>query len=203
MPALMIVAAFSYLLGSIPFGYILLRTFRGEDVRQTGSGNIGATNVARSSPVLGILTLILDALKGLAGVLATRALFPGQGLLTGVAALFAILGHMFSVWLKFRGGKGVATGLGSFVMIAPKTILVMVCVFVILVFAFRYVSLASIAAVGVFPLLAYFLDGYRHSPEMLGIMIVASLLIIARHHENIRRLIAGTESRLQLRHGHE
>jgi glycerol-3-phosphate acyltransferase PlsY len=203
MSTLLIVAAVSYLLGSIPFGYILLRTFRGEDVRQTGSGNIGATNVARSSPALGILTLVLDALKGLAAVLATHALFPAQNLLTGVAALFAIVGHMFSVWLNFRGGKGVATGLGSFVMIAPKTILVMICVFVVLVFAFRYVSLASIAAVAMFPLLAYFLDGYRNSPQMLVLMVAASLLIVARHHENIRRLIAGTESRFRLRHGQE
>jgi glycerol-3-phosphate acyltransferase PlsY len=198
MPAFLIVAGFSYLLGSIPFGYILLSIFRGEDVRQTGSGNIGATNVARSSAGLGILTLILDALKGLTAVLATRALFPSQTLLAGIAALFAILGHMFSIWLKFRGGKGVATGLGSFAVIAPKAILVMVCVFIVLVLAFRYVSLASVVGFALFPLLACFLDGYGHAPPMLAIMIVASVLIIAKHHENIRRLLAGTESRFQL-----
>ena len=201
MPSFLIVATFSYLLGSIPFGYLLLRIFRGEDVRQSGSGNIGATNVARSSPALGILTLVLDALKGLAAVLITRALFPSQNLLAGVAALCAVLGHMFSIWLKFRGGKGVATGLGSFVVIAPKAILVMICVFVILVAAFRYVSLASIVGVVLFPLLACFLDGYREAPLMLTVMVTASVLIIARHHENIRRLFAGTESRFQLRHG--
>jgi acyl phosphate:glycerol-3-phosphate acyltransferase len=198
MPAFLIVAGFSYLLGSIPFGYILLSIFRGEDVRQTGSGNIGATNVARSSAGLGILTLILDALKGLTAVLATRALFPSQTLLAGIAALFAILGHMFSIWLKFRGGKGVATGLGSFAVIAPKAILVMVCVFIVLVLAFRYVSLASVVGFALFPLLACFLDGYGHAPPMLAIMIFASVLIIAKHHENIRRLLAGTESRFQL-----
>ncbi|HTF43236.1 MAG TPA: glycerol-3-phosphate 1-O-acyltransferase PlsY [Terriglobales bacterium] len=199
MAAFLIVAALSYSLGSIPFGYILLRIFRGEDVRQTGSGNIGATNVARSSPALGVLTLVLDALKGLAAVLLARAILPQPSWLADFAALFAVLGHMFSIWLKFRGGKGVATGLGSFVVIAPKAVLAMVCVFLVLVLAFRYVSLASIAAVGLFPVLACFLDGYR-SPPRLAVMGTAAILIIARHHENIRRLLTGTESRLQLRH---
>ena len=200
MPAFLIVVAFSYLLGSIPFGYILLRIFRGEDVRQTGSGNIGATNVARSSPGLGILTLVLDALKGLAAVLAARALFPGQDSLPAVAALAAVLGHMFSVWLKFRGGKGVATGLGSFALIAPKAILVMVCVFVVLVLAFRYVSLASIVGVALFPLLAFLFDGHRRAPQTLALMVAASVLIIARHYGNFRRLMAGTEPRFRWRH---
>jgi len=200
MPAFPIVVAFSYLLGSIPFGYILLRIFRGEDVRQTGSGNIGATNVARSSPGLGVLTLVLDALKGLAAVLAARALFPGQDLLPAVAALAAVLGHMFSVWLKFRGGKGVATGLGSFALIAPKAILVMVFVFVVLVLAFRYVSLASIVGVALFPVLALLFDGHLRTPKMLALMVAASVFIIARHYENIRRLMAGSEPRFRWRH---
>jgi acyl phosphate:glycerol-3-phosphate acyltransferase len=199
MAAFLIVAALSYSLGSIPFGYILLRIFRGEDVRQTGSGNIGATNVARSSPALGVFTLVLDALKGLAAVLLARAILPPQSWLAGLAALFAVLGHMFSIWLKFRGGKGVATGLGSFVVLAPKAVLAMICVFLVLVLAFRYVSLASIAAVGLFPVLACFLDGYRNPPQV-AVMGTAAILIIARHHENIRRLLAGTESRFQLRH---
>jgi glycerol-3-phosphate acyltransferase PlsY len=199
MAAFLIVAALSYSLGSIPFGYILLRIFRGQDVRQTGSGNIGATNVARSSPALGMLTLVFDALKGLAAVLLGRALAPEQGWLAVVAAVFAVLGHTFSIWLKFRGGKGVATALGSFVVIAPKAVLVMVCVFLVLALAFRYVSLASIVAVGLFPVLACFLDGYRR-PPLLAVMAAAAILIIARHHENIRRLLNGTESRFQLRH---
>jgi glycerol-3-phosphate acyltransferase PlsY len=199
MATFLIVAALSYSLGSIPFGYILLRMFRGEDVRQTGSGNIGATNVARSSPALGVLTLVLDALKGLAAVLLARAILPRQSWLVGFAALFAVLGHMFSIWLKFRGGKGVATGLGSFVVIAPKAVLAMVCVFLVVVLACRYVSLASIAAVGLFPVLACFLDGYRDPPR-LAVMGTAAILIIARHHENIRRLLTGIESRFQLRH---
>ena len=102
--SILLTAAFSYLLGSIPFGFILVRIFRGQDVRLTGSGNIGATNVARSSPALGLLTLVLDALKGLAAVALTRAFFPVDYPMAGLAALFAFIGHMFPLWLKFRGG---------------------------------------------------------------------------------------------------
>ncbi len=119
---ILLTATVSYLLGSIPFGLILVRIFRGEDVRLSGSGNIGATNVARSSPALGVLTLVLDALKGLAAVALTRAFFPGRNTLAGMAALFAIVGHMFPIWLKFRGGKGVATALGSFALLAPASL---------------------------------------------------------------------------------
>jgi acyl phosphate:glycerol-3-phosphate acyltransferase len=204
------IAGLSYLLGSIPFGYILVRVFRGQDVRQTGSGNIGATNVGRSSPVLGMLTLLLDAGKGLLAVWAAvevakrtwptpsdSHLFP----LMSMAALFAIVGHVFPVWLRFRGGKGVATGLGSFAVIAPKTILVMVAIFVIAALAFRYVSMGSILAVALFPLLAWVLNDYQHSPVVLGLMVAASVLIIAQHQGNVRRLLAGTENRWQWRRG--
>ena len=197
MSAFLPTAVYSYLLGSIPFGYILVRAFRGQDVRQTGSGNIGATNVSRTSPRLGVLTLILDALKGLAAVALTRMLFPGHNILLGAAAFFAIIGHMFPVWLRFRGGKGVATGLGSFVLLTPKTILVMVAIFVVIFLAFRYVSLASILTVALFPLLAWVFEPYRDAPQVLAFITAASLLIIAKHHENIRRLLARTESRFQ------
>jgi glycerol-3-phosphate acyltransferase PlsY len=192
-------AAYSYLLGSIPFGYILVRVFRGHDVRESGSGNIGATNVARASPVLGVLTLLLDALKGLAAVVVTRAIFPGQNILAGLAALAAILGHMFPLWLKFRGGKGVATGLGSFVVLAPKTILVTVGVFLAVVAVVRYVSLGSIIAVGALPFVAWALHDYQSTPLLLGLMAAASVLIIAKHHDNIHRLLSGTENRFQWR----
>jgi glycerol-3-phosphate acyltransferase PlsY len=194
-------AAFSYLLGSIPFGYILVRIFRGQDVRQTGSGNIGATNVSRTSPRLGVLTLVLDALKGLAAVALAHAQFPGQDMLASTAALFAILGHMFPVWLKFRGGKGVATGLGSFAMLAPKAVLLVVGIFVAVALAFRRVSLASIITVALFPILAWLLDGNGNQTPMLALMALASVLIITKHHENIRRLLAGTEPHFQLRRG--
>ena len=198
MTSLVLTAAYSYLLGSIPFGYLLVRVFRGKDIRQTGSGNIGATNVSRTSKGLGALTLALDALKGLTAVLITRVSFPGNKTLLGAAALFAIVGHMFPVWLRFRGGKGVATGLGSFVLITPKTILVMLAIFIVILLAFRYVSLASILTVALFPPLAWIVEPDRAS-GVLGFIAVACALIIAKHHENIRRLLAHTESRFQWR----
>jgi glycerol-3-phosphate acyltransferase PlsY len=192
-------AAFSYLLGSIPFGFILVRIFCGEDVRTTGSGNIGATNVARKSPALGILTLVLDALKGLAAVALARAFFPGRNLMAGIAAVFAILAHVFPVWLKFRGGKGVATGMGAFVLIAPKSLLASACVFIVVVLLFRRISLGSILSVGVFPLIAWRLHDYGSTPQMLGLMAAASALIVAKHHQNFRRLFSGTEPRFRWR----
>jgi acyl phosphate:glycerol-3-phosphate acyltransferase len=199
--SIFLTAAVSYLLGSIPFGFVLVRIFRGQDVRLTGSGNIGATNVARSSLALGILTLVLDALKGLAAVALTRAFFPGRNVLAGLAALFAIVGHMFPVWLKFRGGKGVATALGSFALLAPTSLLVTAGIFVTVVLVFRYVSLGSIVAVALFPVLAWVLHDYADTPPVSGFMAIGSLLIIARHHQNIGRLLAGTEPRFQWRRG--
>jgi acyl phosphate:glycerol-3-phosphate acyltransferase len=199
MTAFLVTAAYSYFLGSIPFGYLLVRAFRGQDVRQTGSGNIGATNVARTSPGLGALTLVFDALKGLAAVAITRVLVPGSGTLLGAAAFFAIVGHVFPVWLGFRGGKGVATGLGSFVLLTPKTILVMIGVFAVIFLAFRYVSLASILAVALFPLMALVVEPDRLTSHEISFLTAASLLIVAMHHGNIRRLLAHTEPRFQWR----
>jgi glycerol-3-phosphate acyltransferase PlsY len=199
MTAFVLTAAYSYLLGSIPFGYLLVRAFRGQDVRQTGSGNIGATNVSRTSKGLGALTLVLDALKGLAAVVITRMTFPGNKTLLGAAAFFAIAGHMFPVWLRFRGGKGVATGLGSFIALTPKTILVMFAIFLVIFLVFRYVSLASVVAVALFPLLAWIIEPERATSRVLPFIAAACLLIIAKHHENIRRLLDHTESRFQWR----
>ena len=193
----LIAAAVSYLLGSIPFGYVVVRIFKGEDVRTTGSGNIGATNVARKSPALGIATLVLDAAKGLAAVLVARALFSGphQQLIMTTAAFFAVLGHLFPVWLKFRGGKGVATSLGAFILLTPKSILCMVVLFLIIAVAFRYVSLGSISVAAAFPLLAWALHEYVDSRQLVLIASV-SALVIWRHRQNIGRLAAGTESKL-------
>jgi glycerol-3-phosphate acyltransferase PlsY len=152
--ALLLVVAGSYLLGSIPFGYLLVRIFRGEDVRRSGSGNIGATNVSRTSPLLGVLTLLLDALKGTAAVWLMR-LFAPSYTITALAALFAVLGHMFPFWLGFRGGKGVATAMGSFAVIAPGAVLVAAGIFIAVVLIFRYVSLGSIIAVAFLPRVVY------------------------------------------------
>jgi glycerol-3-phosphate acyltransferase PlsY len=200
----LLIAALSYLLGSIPFGYLLVRIFRGEDVRASGSGNIGATNVARRSPRLGIITLLLDAAKGSAAVVlsylvADRLVGKPAYEHLALAGLFAVAGHMFPVWLKFRGGKGVATALGSFALIAPKAVLAAAAVFLILVLLFRYVSLGSIVAVCLFPALVWFIHQFAVSPPAIALIALASLLIVARHHQNIRRLLAGTENRIGAR----
>jgi glycerol-3-phosphate acyltransferase PlsY len=201
MSKLLLIAAASYLLGSIPFGYLLIRIFRGEDVRQSGSGNIGATNVSRKSPVLGGLTLLLDALKGsvsvgLAYYLSNRGTIEFRYGAMSIAAFFAVAGHVFPMWLKLRGGKGVATGLGSFVVIAPKAVLFAALMFVAVVAISRRVSLGSIIGVACFPLLTYEFREYGDVANALALMTVTSLLIIAKHHENIQRLLAGTESRI-------
>src|SRR5580693_4839569 len=202
MRTLIIIAVSSYLLGSIPFGYLLVRIFRGEDVRQSGSGNIGATNVSRRSPLLGGFTLLLDALKGSAAVGVGYVFsdrMPG-GILPyremSMAALVAVICHMFPVWLKFRGGKGVATGLGSFVVIAPQAVLIAAGIFIATAALFRYVSLGSILAVASFPFLVYAIYGYGKTPMIMSLIVITCLLIIARHHQNIHRLLAGTESRM-------
>jgi glycerol-3-phosphate acyltransferase PlsY len=204
MNAYFIIATLSYLLGSIPFGFLLVRIFTGEDVRASGSGNIGATNVARKSPVLGVATLLLDAAKGLAAVALARVVFSGPHpqLMMTVAAFFAVLGHLFPVWLKFRGGKGVATSLGAFILLTPKSILCMVGLFLLVAVAFRYVSLGSVAVATAFPLLAWALHEYTDSRQLVIIALV-SLLVIWRHRQNIGRLAGGTESKLGEKAGTE
>jgi glycerol-3-phosphate acyltransferase PlsY len=219
------VAVVSYLLGSIPFGYILVRLFLKTDVRTLGSGNIGATNVGRTGHRgLAIATLLLDAGKGVAAVLLTRMWLAHQPwpvdfqagmsqqfhLFESLAALFAIAGHMFPVWLRFKGGKGVATGVGAFASLAPLPVLIVVGIFLLLVAVFRYVSLGSVVASGLFPVALYastWFDDIRaiqspypvdRNPAILALIFVvaSAALIVVRHHQNIRRLIAGTENKL-------
>src|SRR3954463_6234735 len=170
----LITAAIAYLLGSIPFGYLLVRIFRGEDIRHTGSGNIGATNVARSGAKgLGIATLVLDAVKGALAVWLAALIAASKYNLCGdfiqnpcapalrlmaLAALCAVLGHVFPVWLRFKGGKGVATALGVFCVLFPKAILVALAIFILVVAITRYVSLGSILGAIAFPVVAYFMQ---------------------------------------------
>lgn len=195
---LLIVIAVGYLLGSIPFGFLLMKFVRGEDIRLTGSGNIGATNVARSGAKgLGIATLVLDALKGLLAVGFAWWLAHSYGVpplaYMAAAALAAVVGHVFPVWLKFKGGKGVATALGVFILLFPKALLVALAVFILIVVTTRLVSLGSILAAIAFPVAAYFMNHPDH--RTLEPVFLVSLIIIAKHHQNIRRLLAGNEHR--------
>jgi glycerol-3-phosphate acyltransferase PlsY len=203
MSTFLIIAAASYLLGSIPFGYLLVRMFRGEDVRLSGSGNIGATNVSRKSPMLGALTLILDAAKGFGAVQLSGVLSryephdPRFERALAAAALLAITGHLFPVWLGFRGGKGVATALGAFLRISPQTVLVAMVVFIVVVLVTRRISLGSIVTAAFFPAVMWFMnrsfDGWT-----IGMIAAAAVMIIARHRQNIRRLISGEEPHFSL-----
>jgi glycerol-3-phosphate acyltransferase PlsY len=203
---LSITALIAYLFGSIPFGYLLVHIFTGKDIRTTGSGNIGATNVARSGAKgLAIATLVLDALKGALPVwyisrVAEDAhnfidIHPNSLILTlpSLIAFFAVLGHMVPVWLKFKGGKGVATALGVFTVLAPKAILISLLIFVMTMAVTKIVSLGSILSAAVFPFTAYWLQvPLRTWPSMIMVSAIA-LLIIMKHHGNIKRLMNGTE----------
>ena len=199
----------AYLLGSIPFGYLLVRLTVGGDVRQTGSGSIGATNVSRTSPVLGLITLLLDALKGLAAVALVLVWIPDSRQLAFAAAFAAISGHVFPVWLGFRGGKGVATGLGSFLPLVPKAVLIAVALFLALAATVRWIALGSVAASASLPLFAYWLGeadqgtratntGLIEQAHPAFWLVAGALLIVVKHHANIRRMLAGTEPRFQI-----
>jgi glycerol-3-phosphate acyltransferase PlsY len=185
----------AYLLGSIPFGYLLVRFFRQEDIRTTGSGNIGATNVLRSgSKGLGIATLLLDLGKAFLAVKIAQHLAPANYDLAVAAAVAAILGHIFPLWLGFRGGKGVASALGVFLALTWPSALSILAIFILICLLTRYVSLASIVAAATFPLFGFYFVALR-TPVVLAGFLFIPFLIIVKHHQNIRRLLAGTESR--------
>ena len=185
----------AYLLGSIPFGYLLVKVFLKQDIRATGSGNIGATNVARSGAKgLGIATLLLDLGKAFVAVKIAQHIAPGNYDLAVAAAVAAILGHIFPVWLGFRGGKGVASALGVFLALTRPSALAILGVFLVVFLITRYVSLASIIAAATFPLFAFYFVPFR-TPIVIAGFLFIPVLIIVKHHENIRRLLSGTESR--------
>lgn len=184
----------SYCIGSIPTGLLLAKTFGGVDIRTQGSGNIGATNVYRTmGRKVGILTLIGDCLKGLLPVLTAKVLgLPGEWIaLIGIAAF---LGHIFPVFLRFKGGKGVATALGVFLATSPLAVLGALCVFITVLVWWRYVSLASLTAAAVMPLLITLI--YRN-PIFVAMSVVISVIVILKHHENIKRLRNGTENKFK------
>lgn len=196
-----LILAIAYLLGSIPFGYLLVLIFRKQDIRTTGSGNIGATNVARSGAKgLGILTLVLDAAKGYLAV-ALAIHFGGRlSTLAVAAAVAAVFGHIFPVWLGFKGGKGIATALGVFLALVPVVAFASLPIFLVVVIATRYVSLASIVAAATIPFLALWLV-HDHTPALLIGLSLISLTTIVKHHANISRLLSGTENKFGSKKG--
>jgi glycerol-3-phosphate acyltransferase PlsY len=197
---LALAAVGGYLLGSIPFGVILTRLVTGEDVRSIGSGNIGATNVLRTGRKdLALATLILDAGKGAAAFLIAQALFPGVPAIAAVAGGAAFLGHLFPVWLGFKGGKGVATFMGLLLAAAWPLGLMAIATWLIVAVLFRMSSFAALVAALASPLLALLplpLAGLPASGPVLALAVASALLIWLRHHENIARILKGTEPRI-------
>ena len=186
----------AYLLGSIPFGVILARLFGGRDVRKSGSGNIGATNVARVvGPLAGALTLLCDMAKGAGAVWLAGKLSGGNASWMMIAGIAALVGHCFPVWLRFTGGKGVATGAGVFLVVSPAACLAAVVLFLLVVILWRYVSLGSVSAAAAMPLLVYLLWAPRPGPPLAvtGGALAAAGLIIYKHRGNLRRLVEGAE----------
>jgi glycerol-3-phosphate acyltransferase PlsY len=205
LPVALVVAA--YLIGSIPFSFLVAKAFAGKDVRQFGSGNVGATNVARTAGRgAGVLALVLDLAKGWSAVTAATWIVSQKswpfapGLLPwqmrefwiGLAGVLAVLAHMFPVWLHFHGGKGVATAAGVVLALDPVVMLAAILVFAIVLLAFRYVSLASMVTAAAIPLLFRFLVP---GPPFWRIVmsIVIGTAVILKHHSNIARIIDGTE----------
>jgi acyl phosphate:glycerol-3-phosphate acyltransferase len=205
--------ALAYLLGSIPFGYLIVRLQAGADVRESGSGGTGATNVTRSAgKAAGLLTLLLDAVKGIAAVLLAAtivgvAVFPGLTRGSRVpyaewwvaaAGLVVLVGHVFPIWLGFRGGKGVATAVGVFLVVAPIALVFAGLLFLLTVGFSRYVSLGSLVAAAAFPLLVLLQHLFAPVPGLSAVIVLslaAACLIVFAHRGNLRRLLEGTESK--------
>ena len=199
-----ILLAIAYLLGSIPFGLLIVKLFRSGDIRKAGSGNIGAANVMRTSgTVAGVLTLLLDAGKGYLAVRIAMRMAEDidRPRWMMAAAVAAVLGHIFPVWLAFKGGKGVATGLGVFLPICPEAVGAAAILWILVVAFWRYSSLGSIVATAALPVFVYLLYAPGHAPPLyitLATTLIA-VLVLAKHHSNVERLVAGTEPRLTRR----
>jgi glycerol-3-phosphate acyltransferase PlsY len=214
-PLLAIIVA--YLLGSLPFGYLIVRATQGADIRETGSGGTGATNVSRrAGKAAGVVTLLLDALKGAAAIAIARmllglpvlaserhaaAVIENADWWVGAAAIAVLLGHIFPIWLRFRGGKGVATGVGVFLMLAPIAVAFAAVIFVLVVWRTRYVSLGSMLAVISIPVFVLvenaFIWRVQSLESLMAAAIIGSALIVFAHRDNIGRLMNRTESRFE------
>jgi glycerol-3-phosphate acyltransferase PlsY len=190
--AALVVAA--YLIGSVPFSFLVARAFGVRDVRRVGSGNVGATNVLRSAgKAAGALALVLDVGKGAAATALAGLLAPDDAALPAAAAVAAVVGHMFPVWLRFEGGKGVATGLGALAPLAPTAALGAIAAFAVVALATRFVSLASVAGAVVLAVVAV----GRRGPDPVAVAaVVSAALVVFRHRSNLRRILGGTESRV-------
>lgn len=213
----LLVVLIAYLIGSIPFGYLIVRATQNADVRETGSGGTGATNVSRrAGKTAGVVTLVLDALKGTTAIVVAKTILglpifiaratagaPLQSIdwWIAAAAIAAILGHIYPVWLRFHGGKGVATGVGVFLMLTPMAVAIAALVFIVVVTATRYVSLGSILAAITIPLLVLLQHEFLQSVAPLAPIISAAAagaaLIVFAHRENIGRLLGGNESKFK------
>ena len=187
---LIIVTLYSYFLGSIPFGFILTKIFLKQDIRETGSGNIGATNVLRTgNKFLAILTLVLDFLKGYMTIIVTLKYFNDLILLS---ALICLLGHIFSIWLKFKGGKGVATYLGILLALSVNYFLIFIIVWFSILLIFKYSSLSSILSTfGIFIYEYFFLEN-----NILSFLFISFIIILYAHRSNILKLINKTETKV-------
>ncbi len=192
----------AYLLGSIPFGFLIVKMTSGADIRETGSGGTGATNVTRKAGKgAGIVTLALDALKGVAAIWVAQWLTNESqtSWVVAGAGVLAVVGHCFPVWLKFKAGKGVATGLGVFLAIVPWAVMAACIVFVVVVWRTRFISLGSILAAAFVPLWVWlfhtWIEPVSHFVPIIAALCASSAIIIAKHHENIQRLMAGTENK--------
>lgn len=197
-----LIPAIGYLLGSIPFGFLLVKARRGEDIRASGSGNIGAANVTRNAGfALGALTLLLDGGKGYLAVWLAARWSGGHAPWIASAAALAVAGHVFPIWLRFRGGKGVATALGAFLAISPEAIAAAAVVWIVVVLVRGYSSLGSIIAIAAMPVLIYGFYAPHHAPPLSVTLaaVLVSLLVLAKHRANMRRLMAGEEEQLHSR----
>ena len=189
---LVIIAIYSYLLGSIPFGLILTKIFLKKDIREVGSGNIGTTNVLRTgNKFLALTTLLLDLLKGFVSVFITLLYFES---LTSYSALICFIGHIYPVWLKFKGGKGVATYLGVILAFSYKFFLVFGACWIVIALLFRFASLSSITSSLIVLLYAYFFENYNYSL----ILFIFFIMILYTHKENIVRLKNSKENKIKL-----
>ncbi len=191
----LILVVLAYLIGAIPCGVVLTRLCGKEDIRQSGSGNIGATNVYRvAGRGFGIATLVGDALKGVIPTLIAASIASFSITQVAIVAAATFLGHLYPVYLKFKGGKGVATALGIFIVLSPVSVLIAVLVFAALLWKWRYISLGSISAAAVIPFLVFFFE--RSFPLFVATLFISAMVIV-RHRANIDRLLSGTENKFK------